>query len=210
MELLTGVELEAFEGAGSVERMRLADGRRIDADAVVVGIGVVPNVDVAERSGIAVGNGILVDEFCRTSMPTVYAAGDVANHLHPLFGERLRVEHFDNANRQAAAAADNLIGRTTPYDNPHWFWSEQYDTNLQYVGHATRWDELVIRGHTDELEFCAFYLRDGLVQAAFAMDRGTDIAIAKELIADRVHVDAQVLADEDIDLAELTSLEAEL
>lgn len=185
-------------------------GGTIEGDLVVVGIGVEPNVDVAERSGIAVGNGILVDEFCRTSMPNVYAAGDVANHLHPLFGERLRVEHFDNANRQGAAAADNLLGRTAPYDNPHWFWSEQYDTNLQYVGHATRWDDLVIRGHTDELEFCAFYLRDGLIQAAFAMDRGTDIAIAKELIADRVHVDAQVLADEDIDLAELTSLEAEL
>lgn len=184
-------------------------GGTIEGDLVVVGIGVEPNVDVAERSGIAVGNGILVDEFCRTSMPNVYAAGDVANHLHPLFGERVRVEHFDNANRQGAAAADNLLGRTAPYDNPHWFWSEQYDTNLQYVGHATRWDDLVIRGHTDELEFCAFYLRGGVIQAAFAMDRGTDIAIAKELIADRVHVDAQVLADEDIDLAELTSLEAE-
>ena len=103
---------------------------------MVVGIGITPNTTVAERSGLAVDNGILVDEYCRTGVPNVYAAGDVANHWHPLFGERIRVEHFDNANRQGAAAANNMIGRTTPYDDPHWFWSDQYGHNLQYIGHA--------------------------------------------------------------------------
>lgn len=183
-------------------------GARLEADVVVVGIGIEPNVDVARASGLAVDNGVLVDAHCRTSNPGVFAAGDVANHDHPLFGERLRVEHFDNANRQAAAAANAMLGRGTPFADPHWFWSDQYDVNLQHTGHAPTWDELVIRGRVDELDFAAFYLRGGVVRAAFGMDRGADVVVAKELIAGRVSVDAATLRDEDVDLAELAELEA--
>ncbi|WP_406044594.1 FAD-dependent oxidoreductase [Micromonospora sp. NBC_00898] len=185
-------------------------GGRLEGDLVVVGIGITPNTTVAERSDLAVDNGILVDEYCRTAVPNVYAAGDVANHWHPLFGERIRVEHFDNASRQATAAANNMIGRTTVYADPHWFWSDQYDHSLQYTGHAPVWDELVVRGSVEECDFSAFYLRDGRVRAAFAVDRGADVLVAKELIAGQVSVDPRILADEDVDLADLTALEEQL
>lgn len=178
-------------------------GARIEGDTLVIGIGIEPNVELAERSGLAVGNGILVDEYCRTGIQNVFAAGDVANHYHPVFRERMRVEHFDNANRQAAAAARNILGQEVAYDDPHWFWSDQYDISLQYAGHGGGWDEIVVRGSVEDLDFCAFYLRDGLVRAAFAVDRGADVMAAKELIADRVRLPGTLLADEDVDLAEL-------
>jgi 3-phenylpropionate/trans-cinnamate dioxygenase ferredoxin reductase component len=181
-------------------------GGRVAGDLVVIGIGIEPNVDVAVRSGIAVDNGVLVDAYCRTSIPNVYAAGDVANHDHPLFG-RIRVEHFDNASRQSAAAATTIAGRSTVFEDPHWFWSDQYEANLQYVGHATAWDDIVVRGALDDLDFCAFYLRAGVVRAAFGIDRGAEVLAAKELIATRVRVPADVLTNEDIDLTELAMLE---
>jgi 3-phenylpropionate/trans-cinnamate dioxygenase ferredoxin reductase component len=179
----------------------------VDGDHVLIGIGMVPNVEVAERSGIAVGDGVLVDEYCRTSMANVYAAGDVANHWHPLFEQRLRVEHFDNASRQAGAAATTMAGRPTVYADPHWFWSDQYDANLQYAGHAHSSDDLVIRGSLDERDFCAFFLRDGLIRGAFGIDRGEEVLAAKELIAGRARVRPELLADDDTDLMELAMLE---
>jgi 3-phenylpropionate/trans-cinnamate dioxygenase ferredoxin reductase subunit len=143
---------------------------------------------------------VLVDEFCRTSAPDVYAAGDVANHFHPLVGGHIRVEHYDNAIRHGAAAARNMLGEDVPYDEPHWFWSDQYETNLQYVGHCTRWDRLVMRGSLTQDGFTAFYLTDGTVQAALSVNRPKDILRAKKMIRERKQVDANVLADENVDL----------
>ncbi|WAX58258.1 FAD-dependent oxidoreductase [Jatrophihabitans cynanchi] len=180
---------------------------RLEGDLVVVGVGITPNIEVAQRSGVTVDNGILVDEYCRTNVPNIFAAGDVANHYHPLFDELIRVEHFDNATKHGAAAANNMLGNATIFDDPHWFWSDQYELNIQHTGHARGWDELVIRGSVDELDFCAFYLRESRVRAAFAVDRGADIAIAKELISGRVHVAAHRLKDEDVDLADLLETE---
>ena len=174
---------------------------------VVVGVGITSNIEVAQRSGVTVDNGVLVDEYCRTNVPNIFAAGDIANHYHPLFDELIRVEHFDNANKQAAAAANNMLGNATIFDDPHWFWSDQYDLNIQHTGHARSWDELVIRGSVDELDFCAFYLREGRIRAAFAVDRGSDVALAKELISGRVTVDPRRLKDEDVDLSELLETE---
>lgn len=218
-----GVDLRLAESVAEVSEsaagvvVTTGSGARIEGDVLVAGIGCQPNVEVAARSGLAVGNGVIVDEHCRTSIPNVLAAGDIANHWHPLFGERMRVEHFDNASKQAAAAARSLLGRGGPYADPHWFWSDQYDVNLQYAGHANGADELVVRGSLDDLDFCAFYLRDGLLRAAFGVDRGAEVMAAKELIAGQVRVPAGVLADEDADLAELAeaalldeSLEEEL
>ncbi len=179
------------------------DAGRHVGDLAVVGIGIVPNDQVAVKSGIDVANGVLVDEYCRSSMPNVYAAGDVANHFHPLFETRMRVEHFDNANKQAAAAANNMLGRETVYDDPHWFWSDQYDVNLQYVGHAGGTDRVLVRGSIEEPEWSAFFLRDGLVRAAFAVDRAEDIMVARELIAARHPVPADVLTDTSVDLTEI-------
>ncbi len=182
-------------------------GARLEGDIVVVGVGITPNIEVAQRSGVTVDNGVLVDEYCRTNVPNIFAAGDIANHYHPLFDELIRVEHFDNANKQAAAAAQNMLGIQTIFDDPHWFWSDQYELNIQHTGHARSWEELVIRGSVDELDFCAFYLNDGRIRAAFAVERGTDVALAKELIASRVPVDARRLKDEDVDLTELLETE---
>jgi 3-phenylpropionate/trans-cinnamate dioxygenase ferredoxin reductase subunit len=176
---------------------------RLEGDLVVVGVGITPNIEVAQRSGVTVDNGVLVDEYCRTNVPNIFAAGDIANHYHPLFDELIRVEHFDNASKQAVAAANNMLGNVTIFDDPHWFWSDQYDLNIQHTGHARTWDELVIRGSVDELDFCAFYLLDGRIRAAFAVDRGTDVALAKELIASRSPVDVRQLKDEDIDLSDM-------
>jgi 3-phenylpropionate/trans-cinnamate dioxygenase ferredoxin reductase subunit len=162
-------------------------------------------VDVAKATEITVGNGIRVDEFCRTTALNIYAAGDVANHYHPLFDRRMRVEHFDNATRQGAAAALNMLGDRTRYDDPHWFWSDQYDHSLQYAGHAEQWDEVVVRGSLEARDFVAFFLLDGKLAGAFGLNRGGEIMLAKELLARRITVDANELRDEDFDLSSLVT-----
>ncbi len=185
--------------------VRTAAGREVEGDLVVVGVGIEPNAELAEAAGVAVDNGIVVDEFCRTSVEGMYAAGDVANHKHPVFGAHIRVEHFDNANRQAAAAAMSIMGRRAAYDNVHWFWSDQYEFNLQYTGHAPVWTQAVIRGSVKTRSFTVFYLYDGVVNGAFAIDRGQDIVWAKELIAARARPEPAELADEDLDLEDLVN-----
>lgn len=207
VDLLLGETVESVVENGDVVVVRTGSGAVVEGDVVVVGIGIEPNVELAEQAGLKVDNGIVVDEYCRTSIEGVFAAGDVANHYHPLFGRQLRVEHFDNASKQGAAAANNIIGRATVFDDPHWFWSDQYDVNLQYVGHADRWDEIVVRGSVEDLDFTAFYLVDGLLRAAFAVDRGDDIYLAKEMISAAVRPERDQLADLDVELADLLPAE---
>ena len=174
----------------------------IVADAAVVAIGIVPNQAVAEASGLAVDNGILVDERCRTAVPNVYAVGDVANHYHPLYGARLRVEHFDSASKQAAVAAQNMVGRDATFSDPHWFWSDQFGRNLQCVGYVDPTDDVVFRGDRSSGEFTAFFVRDERIRAAFAVDRAEDIMIARELISAGVSLPTATLTDPDTDLFE--------
>jgi 3-phenylpropionate/trans-cinnamate dioxygenase ferredoxin reductase component len=200
LRLGESVESVTANGEGVVVT---TSGTRLQADLAVIGIGIEPNVEVAERSGVTVRNGVLVDEYCRTNLPNVFAAGDVANHYHPLFDRTIRVEHFDNANKQAAAAVNNMMGKATVFDDPHWFWSDQYELNLQYAGHAGPEDELVVRGSVADLDFCAFYLRGGIVRAAFGVERGGEVLAAKELIARRLPMTAAALTDPDTDLAEI-------
>ncbi|HET6502653.1 MAG TPA: FAD-dependent oxidoreductase [Amycolatopsis sp.] len=175
----------------------------IEGDAVVIGVGVEPNVEVAANSGIPLDDGILVDASCRTAIPNVFAAGDVACQYSRLFGERIRAEHFDNANRQAATAVDGMLGREPTAADPPWFWSDQYEVNLQCAGRPRACDEIVVRGSLPGLDFTAFYLRDGIVRAAFSMDRGADVLAAKELICRRRRVPAAVLRDEEMDLMDI-------
>lgn len=204
-----GVDLRMSETVESVTEggdgvaVHLASGDVVEGDAVVVGAGVVPNVELAEAAGITVENGIVTDEYCRTSREGVFAAGDVANHYHPLAGRHVRVEHFDNANKQGAVAAKNILGRKVTCEDPHWFWSDQYDLNLQLVGDPGRRTELVIRGSVDDLDFVAFGLEDGVPRSAFAVERGGEVAIATELIAQQVVVDPAALCNEGTDLAAL-------
>lgn len=174
------------------------------ADLVVVGIGMVPNDEIARDSGIELGNGIHVDEFCRTSLENVYAAGDVANQFQPRYGTRIRVEHFDNASKQGSVAAQNMLGASVACDDPHWFWSDQYGANLQYVGHADPdLDELVLRGDPAGASWSAFYLREDNVRAAFAVNRSEDVMVARELIAFGAEVSRETLSDETRDLTEI-------
>jgi len=150
---------------------------------------------------------VLVDERCRASQPGVYAAGDVANHLHPLFG-RVRVEHYNNAEKQGRAAARSMLGSTDPYDYVHSFWSDQYDHKLEYVGHAAQWDQFVVRGSLEERRLVGFYLRGGQLLAAVGLDRGGDpeldedseMAACARLVAQRARPTAAQLADEGLEL----------
>ena len=207
VELLAGDQVAAFEGTERVEAIVTAAGRRVPCDFAVAGIGVEPDIPAAAGSSLAEDNGILVDELCRTSVADVYAAGDVANHLHPLFG-RIRVEHYNNAEKQGAAAARSMLGSTVPYDYVHSFWSDQYEHTIEYVGHVAKWDEFVVRGSVEEGKLVGFYLVDGVVRAAVGLDRGGDpeldrdseMAASARLVAARARPARGVLADEHADL----------
>jgi 3-phenylpropionate/trans-cinnamate dioxygenase ferredoxin reductase component len=181
----------------------LADADSVEADTVVAGIGITPNVAVAEASGLHVDDGIVVDAQGRTSIPGVYAAGDVARRYSPRAGRHVRVEHFDNANRQGAAVANAMVGRGAVSDEANWFWSDQYEHNIQFLGAAT--SELAIRGDADALDFTVFYLDGDVVSGAFTIDRGEDVMVARELLGRSVDISA--LTDEDIDLWDLVDTE---
>jgi 3-phenylpropionate/trans-cinnamate dioxygenase ferredoxin reductase subunit len=195
-----------FEGDQHVGRVITKRNRRIDCDFAVVGVGVEPVIEFIAGSGVKTNNGILVDEYCRTNIQDIYAAGDVANHYHPIFQERMRVEHWQNAMQQGAAAARSMLGRGKPYDAVHWFWSDQYDVNLQYAGFHQRWDEVVVRGTLDARHFIAFYLRHGRIDAVVALNRGKDVRRLMPFIKARVTVDSRRLADEDVDLRSLVEI----
>jgi 3-phenylpropionate/trans-cinnamate dioxygenase ferredoxin reductase subunit len=192
-----------FEGDDRVERVITKRDRHIECDFAVVGIGVEPVVDFIAESGIGIDNGIVVDEYCRSTVEGVYAAGDVANHMHPVFGRRMRVEHWQNAMQQGAAAARSMLGVGRPYDAIHWFWSDQYDANLQYAGFHREWDRLVVRGSLDQRSFVAFYLNQGRIDAVVALNRGKDVRRAMPLIRSRAFIDPERLMDEDVDLRRL-------
>ena len=193
----------AFEGADRVERVVTQGGRRIECDFVVVGLGVEPVTELLADTGAEIDNGIAVDEFCRTGVEGIYAAGDVANHYHPVFERRIRVEHWQNALNQGPAAARNMLGKDEPYDDIPWFWSDQYDFNLQYTGFHTEWDELIVRGSMEERNFVAFYRKDERVLAAVAVNRGKDLRRSMRLIKAQRPVDATKLQDPDVDLRAL-------
>jgi 3-phenylpropionate/trans-cinnamate dioxygenase ferredoxin reductase subunit len=203
VELHLGDSVRAFEGSGRVERVVTAAGRRIECDFAVVGVGVEPAVELASGTGIELENGIVVDEYCRTNVEWIYAAGDVANHYHPVFGRRIRVEHWENALKQGPAAARNMLGKDERYEDIPWFWSDQYDTNLQYAGFHTTWDELVVRGSFEERSFVTFYCTAGRVLAAVAVNRGKDLRRSIPLIKARRPVGPAKLRDPDLDLRTL-------
>ncbi|HVH64814.1 MAG TPA: FAD-dependent oxidoreductase [Candidatus Acidoferrum sp.] len=210
VELIARERVDRIEGSGRVERAVMKSGRSIDCDLVIVAVGIEPDTRLAQGTGIAVDNGILVDVSCRASAPDVFAAGDVANHLHPLFG-RVRVEHYNNAEKMGAAAARAMLGSDAPYDYLHTFWSDQYEHKIEYVGHVRKWDQFIVRGSMRG-RFIGFYLRDGVLKAAVGLNRGGDpelepeseMAMAGWLIASQARPDPSALADEGRDLARLT------
>ena len=200
VDTIFGDVVTAFEGDRRVERVITREGRRIECDFVVAAVGVEPAVECLAETGIELDNGVVVDEYCRSSAAEIYAAGDVANHFHPLFGQRMRIEHWQNAMRQGAAAARSMLGKGVPYDDIHWFWSDQFDMNLQYAGFHREAQEIVIRGSIARREFLAFYLNDGRVDAIAAVNRGKELRRAMPLIKARTVVDPRQLEDEGVDV----------
>jgi 3-phenylpropionate/trans-cinnamate dioxygenase ferredoxin reductase subunit len=208
VDLRPGEQVAAFEGAERLEAVVTASGHRIACDFAVAGVGIEPGFPAV---AVEQQNGILTDELCRTSAPDVYAAGDVANQLHPLFG-RVRVEHYNNAEKHGAAAARSMLGSTDPYDYLYTFWSDQYEHKLEYVGHVVTWDDFVVRGSVDEAKLIGFYLVDGVVRAAVGLDRGGDpeldldgeMAACARLVAQRARPAPAVLADDGTDLWSLS------
>jgi 3-phenylpropionate/trans-cinnamate dioxygenase ferredoxin reductase component len=197
VEMLLGTSVASFEGADTVERVRTQDGRTIDCDAVVVGIGATPRAMLAATAGLPVDNGILVDERLETTVPGIFAAGDVANQLHPSLG-RLRVEHWDNALQQGPAAARGMLGSTESYARAPYFFSDQYDVGMEYSGHATDWDRVVFRGDPAAREFIAFWLRDGRMLAGMNVNVWDAAEPIQALIGRPV--DERRLADLDVPL----------
>jgi len=198
----TGVE--AFEGSGRVERVRTSAGV-VDADLVVVGVGVIPRTGLAEAAGIRVENGIPVDAGLRTEVEGIYAAGDVANQFHPFYDGRIRVEHWANARRQGFAAGQAMAGKEVSYEELPYFYSDQFDLGMEYAGFATDWDEVVIRGDENGREFIAFWLNEGRVQAGMNVNIWDVSETITGLIRSRRPVDLAALADPDTDLATLAS-----
>jgi len=210
VRMMPGAQVAAFEGTERVAAVVTADGERIACDFAVVGVGIQPDMPAISGSSVAQENGILVDELCRTSAADIYAAGDVANHLHPVLG-RIRVEHYNSAQHHGAAAARSMLGSAAPFDYIHNFWSDQYEHILQYVGHATRWDDFAVRGSLEERKAIGFYLLAGVVRAAIGFDRGgdpewepdSDMAACAQLVARRSQPDRSALTDEQTDLRSL-------
>lgn len=204
VDLRTSTQLKGFAAAGDAIRVELAEGSAIEADLVVYGIGMIPNTELAAEAGLAVDNGIVVDEFTRTSDPDIVAAGDCANHPSEYAGRRLRLESVQNAMDQARIAGRNLAGKSEAYRALPWFWSDQYDLKLQMAGLSTGYDQTVLRGDPDNSRsFALFYLKDGALLAADTVNRQPDHLLARKLIAAGARPDLAALADESIPLKSL-------
>jgi 3-phenylpropionate/trans-cinnamate dioxygenase ferredoxin reductase subunit len=203
VKLLLGTGVAAFAGHAAVEQVHTTDGRQLECDLVVVGVGVEPRAQLAVDASLAIDNGILVDEQLQSSIPGIYAAGDVANAQHPFYGERIRVEHWANALHQGPAAARNMLGRADAYDRLPYFFSDQYEVGMEYSGFARRWDRVVFRGDPASREFIAFWVLDDRVVAGMNVNVWDVADPIRDLIRSRTTVTDRQLADPELALDEL-------
>jgi 3-phenylpropionate/trans-cinnamate dioxygenase ferredoxin reductase component len=199
--IVTGAGVAALEGDGRIERVVCADGRAFAADLAVIGIGAVPDDELAKDAGLEVENGVVVDAFGHTSDPAVFAAGDVTNHPNALFGRRLRLESVHNAMEQAKAVARAIAGQPQAYADVPWFWSDQYDLKLQIAGVGDPEDELVLRGDPSARAFSCLHLRGGRLVAIDCINRGGDFLAAKKLIGAKAILEHGSASDPDVPLA---------
>jgi len=202
VKVVTDAAVRALEGDCRVERVVCVDDRTFGADLAVIGIGAVPNDELAREAGIEVANGVVVDAFGRTSDPAIFAAGDVTSHPNELFDRRLRLESVHNAMEQAKAVARAIAGQPQPYADVPWFWSDQYDLKLQIAGVGDPDDELIIRGDPASRAFSCLHLRGGRLVAIDCVNRGGDFLAAKKLIAEARAVDRRQAADPEARLGE--------
>ena len=198
-------QASALQGETAVTHVACADGQTIDADMVIIGIGVIPNTELASDAGLNVDNGIVVNEFAQTSHADIVAAGDCTNHPNPLLNRSLRLESVPNAVEQAKAAAASLCDIEKPYAELPWFWSDQYDVKLQIAGINQGYTDVVVRGDQTSHSFTVFYLQDELLLSAECINRPKDFMMAKKLILQGRDLDPKILNDEAIDLKSLTT-----
>jgi|RhiMetdeSRZDD1v2_1073273.scaffolds.fasta_scaffold25629_3 3-phenylpropionate/trans-cinnamate dioxygenase ferredoxin reductase component len=204
VDLRLDTAVDGFVGSdGAVEGVRTDAGEVIAGDLVVVGIGVRPRTQLAERAGLTVDNGVVTDEHLATSAPGIYAAGDIASAWYPFYGTHIRVEHWQTARTQGVSAAKNMMGTPEPYDRIPYFYSDQYDTGMEYSGHATKWDRVVFRGDVSGRKFVAFWLEQDRVLAGLAMNVWKTTKPVEALIRSRQAVDVDRLTDESVPLTDL-------
>ncbi len=203
VQMLLGTGVAAFEGDTAVERVRTSDGRTVDCDFVVLGVGAQPRTALASQGGVYVRDGILVDKYLQTSVSGVFAAGDVALASHPLYGRLIRVEHWANALHQGPVAARNMLGRPEAYDKVPYFFSDQYDVGMEYAGYAPTWDRVVVRGDPASREFIAFWLVDDRVVAGMNVGVWDVTDHIQNLIRTGATVDDRRLADTDVPVEDL-------
>ncbi|GAA2089032.1 FAD-dependent oxidoreductase [Kitasatospora saccharophila] len=201
VDLRFGVKVEELRADG----VRLGDGSTVPADVLLVGVGIAPNTALAENAGLTVDNGVRTDQHLATSHPDVFAAGDVANAFHPLFGKPIRVEHWANALNQPAVAAASMLGKAAVYDRVPYFFTDQYDLGMEYTGYAEPggYDRVVFRGDVAGREFIAFWLSGGKVLAGMNVNVWDVTDPIRELVRSGRAVDAERLADPAVPLDEL-------
>lgn len=204
LRIVTSSLVTSIEGDKRVERVFCADGSEFDAGLVIIAVGVLPNTELAARAGLDVEDGILVDEFSRTSDPDILAAGDCTRHYNPIYRRRVRLESVQNATDQARTAAATLNGKPEPYHALPWFWSDQYDVKLQIAGLSQGYDNIVIRGKPDaERSFSVFYFKGDQLLAVDAINRPGEFMVGKKLLLQGAPVNKAKLQDESIPVKEL-------
>lgn len=201
--LSTGIS--SLNGKKRVKSVTTTEGEKIPADLVVIGVGILPNTELANAAGLDVDNGIVVDDHCLTSDSDIYAAGDCTSHPSAIYDRRLRLESVHNAVEQARTAAANICGQDVAYAQVPWFWSDQYDLKLQIAGLSEGYDDVVIRGNPAERSFSCLYLRDGRLIAVDAINAPRDFVQSKQLIADHAKMAAERLADPETPLKDLAT-----
>ena len=202
LKLSTGTS--GFSGSKKLQYVLLDNGDKLAADLVVVGVGIVPNIELADAAKLETENGIVVDDHCRTSDAKIYAVGDCTFHPNAVLGRSLRLESVHNALEQAKTAASNICGEEATYAQVPWFWSDQYDLKLQIVGLSQGYDEVVMRGDPLTRSFACLYLRDGQLIAVDAVNSPKDFMQSKALIANRARIDPRQLANTEVALKDLT------
>jgi 3-phenylpropionate/trans-cinnamate dioxygenase ferredoxin reductase subunit len=202
IKIICNTRVIRLEGDGRVRRVVCADGSTHEADLLVVGVGAVPGTKLAAEAGLECDNGIVVDQYCRTSDAAIYSAGDCANHPSLRFEMRVRLESVDNAFEQGKTAALNMLGRSVPHDRVPWFWSDQFDNKLLIVGLSSGYDQQVLRGDPATRAFSVCYLKGGELVALEAINHSKDYMAARKLIAERARPNLDKLADGRIALKE--------
>ena len=203
VEIILETALEKFEGNNKVKKVNCTTGKVLEADGVVVGVGILPNQEIAKSAGLKCNNGILVDEYGRTEDTSIFACGDCTNHPNPSLNKYLRLESVHNALEQAKTVALSLVGKQEKYDQIPWFWSDQYNEKLQIVGLSGSHDEIVTRGSLKKGSFTLFYLKKGELIAADSVNNSNEFLISKKLVANKLKISSDILSNQSVDLKDL-------